>query len=252
MEAAQFWATSPLNGAPTRGLTAIWPLALAIKRPPEGRLTWEALPPSGGRHGNGQSGGHLPHATKMMPRSSGTSIDLRIFDQIESIVPAETSQSPGVWEKQRSPFHDGRQGRARAAPFGKNGEDPFTKADGAEPAAQRLVNQLASLLRRSVGTGANRPFSRWSCEYQPPLRPAVWDTCCAHFSLVTRVPPGRFSAGGPASTGGGMYARIPNPSKIASLDLHLMSPYATPMAYSPMYAPDAVYAHPSMTQVAVN
>ncbi|KAK8939181.1 Common plant regulatory factor 1 [Platanthera zijinensis] len=29
---------------------------------------------------------------------------------------------------------------------------------------------------------------------------------------------------------------------------HLMSPYATPIAYSPMYAPGAVYAHPSMTQ----
>ncbi|XP_020581563.1 G-box-binding factor 1-like isoform X2 [Phalaenopsis equestris] len=28
---------------------------------------------------------------------------------------------------------------------------------------------------------------------------------------------------------------------------HLMSPYATPIAYSPMYAPGAVYAHPSMT-----
>lgn len=27
-----------------------------------------------------------------------------------------------------------------------------------------------------------------------------------------------------------------------------MSPYATPIAYSPMYAPGAVYAHPSMTQ----
>ncbi|KAH0450117.1 hypothetical protein IEQ34_020809 [Dendrobium chrysotoxum] len=28
---------------------------------------------------------------------------------------------------------------------------------------------------------------------------------------------------------------------------HIMSPYATPIAYSPMYAPGAVYAHPSMT-----